>query len=390
MNDGLKDNGREWLARQSRFRRAPLRPPLSELDNEHLLCDASEHGTSDASASLSTAASSGGPGTCARSGSTSSSRRSSGGQSFPAEIDIDAEPRHAAFHGRKFRFTNTFGPDADTLAIFAEQKDAVLGVLKGFDATVMCYGSTGAGKTHTMVGTAESPGVMPLALDALFERIAAGASSASSPPASGSFSYALQVSALELLEERCVDLLHNRAAVVLRAGSSAKGGGGGGGGLVFSGLKEVAVSTKAQLLACIQSAMSARTTAANYRHEHSSRSHFVVRLRVDAARLVTLGEPTSPNSADADALDAGAADAEKENDESAARAAHNASGVCVRDATSAVLTLVDLAGSEAATQNASATAVAQGVTINKSLHWLKVAVHDSRRGARRRCSATRP
>ena len=48
----------------------------------------------------------------------------------------------------------------------------------------------------------------------------------------------------------------------------------------------------------------------------------------------------------------------------------------IRDATSATLTMVDLAGSEAATQNGSAAAVQQGIGINKSLHWLKVAVHE--------------
>ena len=48
----------------------------------------------------------------------------------------------------------------------------------------------------------------------------------------------------------------------------------------------------------------------------------------------------------------------------------------LRDATSATLTLIDLAGSEAALQNSSAAAVSQGITINKSLHWLKLAIHD--------------
>lgn len=46
------------------------------------------------------------------------------------------------------------------------------------------------------------------------------------------------------------------------------------------------------------------------------------------------------------------------------------------NATSAVLTLADLAGSEAATLNTNHAVSQQGLAVNKSLHWLKVAVHD--------------
>ena len=56
-----------------------------------------------------------------------------------------SEPGVAAYASKKFRFRHTFGSDASTYDVFDAQREAVLGVLKGFDATVMCYGSTGAG-----------------------------------------------------------------------------------------------------------------------------------------------------------------------------------------------------------------------------------------------------
>ena len=161
----------------------------------------------------------------------------------PTEIGLSGAC-HASYLSKRFRFAHTFESTAATADVFEKQREAVLSVLKGFDATVMAYGSTGAGKTHTMVGNDAEPGVMPLALDALFDGIA-----------TGDASYSLQVSALELLEERCVDLLHRRQLVVLRAAPR--------GGLCFSGLKEVPVHTKADLLARIRAAMDARTTAAN-------------------------------------------------------------------------------------------------------------------------------
>lgn len=313
--------------------------------------------------------------------------------------DVHGEAGIAAYEQKKFRFTHTFGPKSTTGDIFAVQEASVLSVLKGFDATVMAYGSTGAGKTHTMIGSDAEPGILPLALDALFAHIS-----------SGDASYSLQLSALELLEERCVDLLHNRGAVVLRAAPK--------GGLCFSGLKEVPVQTKEQLLGYIHAAMEARTTAANYKHDASSRSHFVVRLRVDGARLITVpagvgsrqqaaasgGQRSADGKADGKRHTGAAApedEAEGEAEEAGGdgRTASSPSssssepapagtegggavdelgqsGMCLRDATSATLTFVDLAGSEAATQNTSAAAVSQGVHINKSLHWLKVAVHE--------------
>lgn len=42
---------------------------------------------------------------------------------------------------------------------------------KGFTTTVFAYGSTGSGKTHTISGTDEDPGVLPRAVRLLFERL---------------------------------------------------------------------------------------------------------------------------------------------------------------------------------------------------------------------------
>ncbi|RXG72347.1 Kinesin-like protein KIN-8A, partial [Armadillidium vulgare] len=41
-------------------------------------------------------------------------------------------------------------------------------VLEGFNATVFAYGPTGTGKTYTMVGTPNQPGIMVMALNDLF------------------------------------------------------------------------------------------------------------------------------------------------------------------------------------------------------------------------------
>lgn len=281
----------------------------------------------------------------------------------PVEID----GRSCSFKGVAYKFSHCYDGETSTPSIFDVHRDAVLGVLNGFDATLMAYGTTGSGKTHTMIGTDEHPGLTPLAIDALFERIAAGGSSGQT--------YALQVSAMELVEERgerCVDLLHGRAPVVLRSAPKSDGG------LSFHGLKEVPVTTKANLLEVVRRATAERTTMANYRHDASSRSHLIVRLRVDGARLMSIeAAPATAKSAGSESgSESGATGAEPLVDAAHGTAADGAAAdgaasdaatdgatgggnVSLKDATSATLTLIDLAGSEAALLNANATAVAQ-------------------------------
>ena len=47
----------------------------------------------------------------------------------------------------------------------------VTDVLMGYNATVFAYGATGSGKTHTMVGNPQQPGIMVRALNDLFKAV---------------------------------------------------------------------------------------------------------------------------------------------------------------------------------------------------------------------------
>jgi kinesin family protein 18/19 len=48
-------------------------------------------------------------------------------------------------------------------------RDVLDFVLGGYNATVFAYGPTGTGKTHTMVGLPNNPGIMVRALNELFQ-----------------------------------------------------------------------------------------------------------------------------------------------------------------------------------------------------------------------------
>lgn len=84
------------------------------------------------------------------------------------------------------------------------------GVLQGKNGSVFCYGATGAGKTHTMLGTIQSPGVMVLALKDLFAKI---------KQRSKDGDHVVRLSYLEVYNETVRDLLSPGRPLVLREDS---------------------------------------------------------------------------------------------------------------------------------------------------------------------------
>ncbi|KAG9352705.1 hypothetical protein JZ751_021119, partial [Albula glossodonta] len=72
----------------------------------------------------------------------------------------------------KFVFDCVFGEDSSQLDVFNSSTREILdGILNGYNCTVFAYGATGAGKTHTMLGSENNPGVMYLTMKELFNRI---------------------------------------------------------------------------------------------------------------------------------------------------------------------------------------------------------------------------
>lgn len=65
-----------------------------------------------------------------------------------------------------------FGPSVSTYVIYEEKlKELVIKVVDGINATIFAYGQTSSGKTYTMRGTEEYPGVIPLAIEDVFKWI---------------------------------------------------------------------------------------------------------------------------------------------------------------------------------------------------------------------------
>ena len=68
-----------------------------------------------------------------------------------------------------FEFTHVYGPEATQEDVFRESEPLMTSVLDGFNVCIFAYGQSGSGKTHTMDGTKEMPGLAPRAMGRLFE-----------------------------------------------------------------------------------------------------------------------------------------------------------------------------------------------------------------------------
>ena len=71
-----------------------------------------------------------------------------------------------------FGFDRIFDDSAQQADVYeATTKPLLDSVLDGYNATVFAYGATGCGKTHTITGTVQQPGIIFLTMQELFERV---------------------------------------------------------------------------------------------------------------------------------------------------------------------------------------------------------------------------
>lgn len=132
--------------------------------------------------------------------------------------------------------------------------------------TIFAYGCTGSGKTHTLQGTTDSPGLIPRTVQAIFDR---------SPP-----SASIAVSYFEILKDKVWDLLSetmssDRTKGDLPIRENAQGQ------VFVSQLHDVPVPSVTAFNTIYARATRARTVAATKLNHASSRSHAVLTLTIE-------------------------------------------------------------------------------------------------------------
>ncbi|KAI8823403.1 P-loop containing nucleoside triphosphate hydrolase protein [Fimicolochytrium jonesii] len=204
----------------------------------------------------------------------------------------------------------------------ASAKSVVRSAMEGYNGTVFAYGQTASGKTYSMMGLDEQPGVIPQAVDEIFAYIR---------EQSADREYLLRVSYMEIYNETIRDLL-SPEQTDLRIHEDRKRG------VFVSPLKEEIVTNPRQVMRVIRKGEENRHFGATDYNEHSSRSHTIFQMVIESRERGQSGTstPTIP------------------------RPDKNRGTVTISQ-----LNLIDLAGSEKATTDTDRRK--EGAFINKSL-----------------------
>ena len=163
---------------------------------------------------------------------------------------------------KAYTFDHAFGPESTSEDVYNKtMKGVVSAVMQGFHGSCFAYGATGSGKTFTMAGTQESPGVMPRAISDLF-KIARSADE---------MSWKFSLTYVEIYNERIKDLLNpGRADLDVRECPKR--------GNVVAGAVEVGVTSLQEIMELMSKGTLYRTTEATNCNEVSSRSHAVLQI----------------------------------------------------------------------------------------------------------------
>jgi Kinesin motor domain len=112
--------------------------------------------------------------------------------------EISNRAKHTKMEERSYNFNRVFGPSSTQEDVFGHSVEPLLSrFLCGENCVLIAYGMTNAGKTHTIQGTAQSPGSLPKLVQEIFKR----------PEVSSGCD--LRLSILEIYQEDVFDLTIN-------------------------------------------------------------------------------------------------------------------------------------------------------------------------------------
>ncbi|XP_003961325.2 kinesin-like protein KIF22 [Takifugu rubripes] len=167
----------------------------------------------------------------------------------------------------KYHFDAFYGEKTTQQEVFLSSVKPILPhVLNGQNASVFAYGPTGAGKTHTMLGSSEQLGVIPRAVREVFNLVNA-------KDANEGWDYKIGMSYLEIYNEKVLDLLSpNSQDLPIREDKDKN--------IFIPGLTHITISSFSDFDSHFVPASLNRTTASTKLNQRSSRSHAVLLIKV--------------------------------------------------------------------------------------------------------------
>ncbi|KAI0319856.1 P-loop containing nucleoside triphosphate hydrolase protein [Amylostereum chailletii] len=228
----------------------------------------------------------------------------------------------------KFPFSSCYDQNSTQKEIFEKDVQPLIDVVfSGSTVTIFAYGVTSSGKTHTMQGTGEDPGVIPRAVQAVFAQ----------KEAMTGANVSVSVSYMEIYRDEVYDLLVQRDTAPKLPVREDRAG-----QVFVANLSSNPVSCYAEFDSVYTRANKQRSVGSTNLNDKSSRSHAVLTLEVKMVNTTEMKTLTGK------------------------------------------INLVDLAGSENNKETGNdAARMAESVAINKSLSVLGQVVHALNQGQAR-------
>ncbi|KAJ2078558.1 hypothetical protein H4R24_004397 [Coemansia sp. RSA 988] len=185
--------------------------------------------------------------------------------------------RHSSA-ARTFNVDYAFGADSTQRAVYEASVAPLLArFVEGYNVTVLAYGQTSSGKTHTMGTDGGESGIVPRSLQWLFAWARAGGHGAGLRRGVD-----IRISFIEVYNEDLIDLVAQaqgpgvRPPIFVR--EDAKGN------ILWTGVKEVAVSSAEEAMTILADGSRERQTWGTRMNATSSRSHAIYSVSLTQAR----------------------------------------------------------------------------------------------------------
>ncbi|XP_003389225.1 PREDICTED: kinesin-like protein KIN-14P [Amphimedon queenslandica] len=164
---------------------------------------------------------------------------------------------------RKYEFEKVYSPKTTQDMVFEDTRPIITSCADGYNVCIIAYGQTGAGKTYTMMGPRDNPGVNVRSIKELFNIM----------KEKDKTDFEMKVSMVEVYNESIYDLLKSPNEVQEKLQIHKKGK-----ELHVPGLTEIEVCSTDDVIKVMTVGEKNRTTASTKMNTNSSRSHLLLRL----------------------------------------------------------------------------------------------------------------
>ena len=172
---------------------------------------------------------------------------------------------------QSFKFDKIFTKEATSEKIYLEIcQDIIKGFLKGINGTIFTYGQTTSGKTYTILGNINYPGILPCSLKNLFDLL-------EYQKKEKNFNYNLYCSYIEIYNEIIHDLIGDATGCKIIEDSNY--------GLIVSEAQKICINSFEEGIQLKDIGEEKRQYKNTIINEYSSRSHTIFQLFLETSTM---------------------------------------------------------------------------------------------------------